>query len=410
MHQVLYPALAAVAWIGLAVKLRDLRRGRNPSRIAVCGALALLGSTFTASTPAVWSWLDRITGVANLAALWAHLCVVAFSGTVQLLVLWWVNPPEVARRRARARLALLAVAAVALVVLFLAAGPTEPHTTDFVATYAERPVFAAYLIVYLSAFAIGMVDVVRLCWPYAHVAGRSWLRRGLRTTAIGAACGLLYAGVRVADVIGAQAGADIRRWEPLAPPAASLGALLVILGLTMPAWGPRLSQFRGWVRRRRQYRQLQPLWSDLHRLMPQIALDPPVATPLSNLDRRLYRRVIELYDGSLALRPYLDEAAASRAGRIGTRLGLRSDDLAAVMEAARLRGAVRAYAHGAPRAAGDEDGDDEPAPGRPDEGTDLAQEVARLVRVSRAYAGSPVVAAAVAGRDALPAEETEVAM
>jgi hypothetical protein len=409
VHQWLYPALAAVAWIGLAVKLRDLRRGRDPSRVAVCGALALLGSTFTVSTPAVWSWLDRTTGVENLAALWANLSVVAFSGTVQLLVLWWVNPPEVARRQARLRLAFLAVTAVALVVLFLAAGPTEPHTTDFVATYAGRPVFAAYLLVYLSAFALGMVDVVRLCWPYARLAGRSWLRRGLRTTAVGAGCGLVYAAVRVADVIGAQAGADVKRWEPIAPPAASLGALLVILGLTMPAWGPRLSEFRGWVRRRRQYRQLQPLWSDLHRLMPQIALEPPAGTPLSNLDRQLYRRVIELYDGSLALRPYLDEAAASRARRIGARLGLRADDLAAVMEAARLRGAVRAYAHGEPHTATGEGGD-EPASARPDDGTDLAQEVARLVRVSRAYAGSPVVAAAVAGRDALPAEETEAAM
>nr|WP_173040173.1 DUF6545 domain-containing protein [Phytohabitans flavus] len=140
--------------------------------------------------------------------------------------------------------------------------------------------------------------------------------------------------------------------------------------------------------------------------MPQIALEPPVAAPLSNLDRRLYRRVIELYDGSLALRPYLDEAAANRAGRIGTRLGMRADDLAAVMEAARLRGAVRAYGHGAPQPAVEEDA----MPARLDEGTDLAEEVARLVRVSRAYAGSPVVAAAVAGRDALPAEETEVAM
>jgi hypothetical protein len=409
MNQVLYPALAAVAWIGLAVKVRDLHRGRNPSRVAVCGALALLGSTFTVSTPAVWSWLDRTTGVANLAALWAHLCVVAFSGTVQLLVLWWVNPPAAARRRARTRLSFLLVTAVALVVLFLAAGPTEPHTTDFVATYAGRPVFAAYLLVYLSAFAVGMFDVVRLCWPYARVAGRSWLRRGLRTTAVGAVFGLVYAAVRVADVAGAQAGADVRRWEPIAPPAASLGALLVILGLTMPAWGPRLSEFRGWLHRRRQYRQLQPLWADLHRLMPQIALEPPVAAPLSDLDRRLYRRVIELYDGSLALRPYLDEAAAGRAGRIGTRLGLRDDDLAAVMEAARLRGAVRAYASGEPRAAAD-DGAEDALPTRLDEGADLAQEVARLVRVSRAYAGSPVVAAAVAGRDALPAEETEVAM
>ncbi|GAA4695470.1 MAB_1171c family putative transporter [Phytohabitans rumicis] len=406
MTHVLYPALAAVAWAGFAVKLRDLRRGPNPARYAVCGALALLGSTFTVSTPAVWSWLDRTTGVANLAALWAHLSVVGFSATVQLLVLWWVNPTDLARRRTRARLAFLAVAAATMVVLFLAAGPTEPHATDFVATYVHRPHFAAYLLVYLAAFGLGLVDVVRLCWPYANMAGRSWLRRGLRTTAAGSVVGLVYCAVRVADVIGAQLDVDIRRWEWLAPIAASLGALLVILGLTMPAWGPRLSHIRGWLRRRRQYRQLQPLWSDLHRLMPQIALEPPVATPLRTLDRRLYRRVIELYDGSLALRPYLDEAAAGRAERIGARLGLRPDELSAVMEAARLRGAVRAYAHGEPVAPGA----DEATPARPDEGADLSEEVARLVRVSRAYAGSPVVAAAVAGREVLPAEETEVAM
>jgi hypothetical protein len=81
--------------------------------------------------------------------------------------------------------------------------------------------------------------------------------------------------------------------------------------------------------------------------------------------------------------------------------------LAAVEEAARLRGALRAFAAGDPadlagRVAADQT--------RPDETAELAQETARLVRVSRAYAGSPVVAAAVAGREVLPTGRTEVAM
>ncbi|MEJ3742144.1 MAB_1171c family putative transporter [Actinomycetes bacterium KLBMP 9797] len=404
MNQVLYPMLATAAWIGFAVKLRDLTRAPSPARWAVCAALTLLGITFTLSTPAVWAWLDRITGVPNLAALWAHLSVVAFSGTVQILVLWWVNPPAAARRRARARVVFLATAAVALVVLFLAAGPTESRPSGFVTSYVDRPVFAAYILVYLAAFGLGLVDVVRLCWPYAAVAGRSWLRRGLRTTAIGAVAGMAYCGVRIASVVGGQAGIDPRRWEWAAPVAASLGGLLVILGLTMPAWGPRLSQWRGWLRRRRQYRQLQPLWIDLHRLMPQIALEPPAAAPLGTVDRRLYRRLIELYDGFLALRPYLDGAAGERARRLGAEAGVRGDELAALVEAARLRGAMRAYARGARR-----DDDGKATPARPNDEADLAAEVARLVRVSRAYAFSPLVAAAVSGRP-LPAPSPEAAM
>lgn len=405
MNEVLYPVLAVTAWIGCAVKLHSLRRGGSPAGYAVCAALALLGSTFTMSTPAVWRWLDRVTGVPNLAALWAHLSVVGFSGTVQLLLLWWVNPPGEAGRRSRLRLAFLATAAVAMVALFLAAGPTEPRVGEFVATYLSRPVFAVYILVYLAAFGLGLIDVVRLCLPYATLSGRSWLRRGLRATAVGAMFGLVYCAVRIAGVIGARVGADPRRWEWIAPIAASIGALLVILGLTMPAWGPKLSQVRGWVRRRQQYRQLQPLWVDLHRLMPEIVLEPPVAVPLSTLDRRLYRRVIELYDGWLALRPYLDEAAGGRARRLGTQIGLREEELAAVVDAARLRGAVRAYTRGARNP-----DETEAAPVRPDEAADLAGEVARLVQVSRAYAFSPVVAAAVAGREVLFPDQTEVAM
>ena len=87
MHAVLYPALAGLAWFAFGYRLLDLRRGhhaRNPARYAVCAALALLAVVFTVSTPTVWALLDRATGVPNLAALTAHLCVVGFGATVEL--------------------------------------------------------------------------------------------------------------------------------------------------------------------------------------------------------------------------------------------------------------------------------------------------------------------------------------
>jgi hypothetical protein len=63
--------------------------------------------------------------------------------------------------------------------------------------------------------------------------------------------------------------------------------------------------------RHRDLRQLYPLWELLYRATPGIALDPPRsaladAIRLRNLEFRRYRRIIEIHDGRLALRPHLD--------------------------------------------------------------------------------------------------------
>src|SRR5690606_40121495 len=61
-------------------------------------------------------------------------------------------------------------------------------TVDF----ARVRTVAAYLAIYLSAFVAFTVDIARMCWWFARVAGRSWLSRGLRITAVGACFGLAY--------------------------------------------------------------------------------------------------------------------------------------------------------------------------------------------------------------------------
>ncbi|MBO4209176.1 MAB_1171c family putative transporter [Micromonospora echinofusca] len=385
MHGALYPVLAALAWAATGYRLLSAhQRGPGtPARRAVTNALALLAVTFTVSTPAVWTAADRLTGVNNIAALVAHLCVVAFSTTIQVLLLWWAEPTT-ARRRARHRQFVLGTVALVLLGLFVAAGPTESRNTDFVATYAGRPHFAVYLLAYLTAFAAGLVDIIRICWPYARLVGTGWLRTGLRTTTAGAAVGLVYCTVRALDIVEAAAGWNVHRGEALVPLSSSVGALLVILGLTMPAWGPRLAGVAGTVDRVRLLRQLHPLWHALSTAVPAVRLTPDRAGRWRPAER-LHRRVVEIYDARLALRPYLSEAVGERARRRGEASGLRGDELAAVVEAAKLRAALTAVtAESRPRRP------EEPA--TPDEALDEVREMRQLARVARAFAHSPLVA------------------
>lgn len=389
MHDLLYPALAILAWVAAGARLcSGMRHGPvAPARHAVTSAFALLAVAFTVSTPAVWVFADEITGIDNVNALIAHLCVVGFSTSLQVLLLWWTNPAETARPRSRNRLLTLAAVALLLTVLFVGIGPTDTHDTDFVVTYSHRPRLAAYLLVYLVAFSAGLIDIIRICWPYARLVGPGWLRRGLRTTAVGASIGLLYALARGLDVL-AAVGWHLPGWEGLIPITASTGALLVIGGLTIPPLAPHLDNLAGAVHRIRLLRQLRPLWAALCAAVPTVRLthDQRWGLPAD----RLHRRVIEIYDARLVLRPYLSEAVGDRARRGAEAHGLHGDDLAAVVEAAKLRAALTAMrADVRPRRP--------ERPGPTDPALDEVREVEQLARVARAFASSPLVG--VAARD-----------
>jgi hypothetical protein len=137
----------------------------------------------------------------------------------------------------------------------------------------------------------------------------------------------------------------------------------------------------------------------LCRSTPEIALVPPTSTARDTLafgdvDFRLYRRVIEIRDGRLVLRPYLAPGVAATARQLAEAAGLAGDQLQATVEAASLAAALHAKAgeqdvRGATTAS---EGGGKPA-GHPG-GADLCGEVAWLVQVARAFDRSPVVAAA----------------
>lgn len=314
MNELFYPAAAAVAWTALAYRLvRGLRHDpRDPALYVVCTAFALMGVIFTVSTPAVWARLDAAVDVPNLALLISQSGVIAFSGTIQCLIIFWTSPRADGWRRARWRVLWVLAVLAAMAALFTRAERYEERPTDAAATYAHDPAYAVYLGCYVAMVALGVVDIIRLCLPYARDAGRSWLSRGLRLTAIGAGFGLLYCGIRATTLIEGLLGTDVRRLEGLVPPVAALGAMLIVVGLTLPSLGPRLSRVGSWQTQRTAYQRLHPLWTAITVTVPEVVLDPAHEPPrriVRDVDRRLRRRVVEIGDGIRQLRHHLADAS-----------------------------------------------------------------------------------------------------
>jgi hypothetical protein len=158
-----------------------------------------------------------------------------------------------------------------------------------------------------------------------------------------------------------------RPWEPPEAPTPS-------------TWGRALEALQRAWRQWRSYRDLHPLWSVLHQSVPQIALSPPRGLR-HQIGFRLYRRVIEIRDGELALRPYLYAAVAEAAASAAAKSGLSADDLDTMVEATVLAAALQAKQ--AERRARHSTSCTPTLPGI---GLDLHREIASLRRVSRAFA------------------------
>lgn len=179
----------------------------------------------------------------------------------------------------------------------------------------------------------------------------------------------------------------------------TLGAVsvtLVVIGATMPAWGSRVgipSAYR-WLDRRRACRRLYPLWRDLCRAAPDIALDAVPsgladALVVQDLGFRLYRRVVEIRDGRLAVGTHLPPGVAEHAESMGRDAGLTGNKLHAVVEAGCLRAAIQARSLAYQNSGN-------PALPPTIGGAEVADEVAFLELVADAYRRSPIVRAVVA--------------
>ncbi|WP_328608691.1 hypothetical protein OG943_06085 [Amycolatopsis sp. NBC_00345] len=313
-----------LAWI-----LFLARRGGGPGRRTVRQVFLGLAVSLTALTPAGHAVIRAVTGAPDLPRLAGHagMLYAAWSAQRFLAHLNGIRPP---RRQGWWIGGMFAV----MCVLFALTPDLKPHS----------PWVMEYCFAYAAAQIPAFAGVIRLGLRYARPAGPAPLRTGLCLAVAGTAAGVLY-------LVDKTVLAAAPRWGfgyPLghaflvsqALPAAA--HVLVLVGVTLPGAAT-------WLDRCRRYRHLRPLWTALYRADPAIALDPPDGPHRLvpwGLRMRLYRRVIEIRDGLLALQPYRDPAVALAARESGASAGLRGRRLDAAVEAAAVVAALRARAGG----------------------------------------------------------------
>jgi hypothetical protein len=374
-----------------------LRHRRDPGRRAYWLALLFLAVALTILLPPVYLWIDRLSGVANLSRLLGDSLGLIASWRTQSFFVHLERAGEPARRPSRLGNWAL-VGTLALMACLFMLAPVDREELDFVRVYGGAPFVLQYRLLLLAALGLALGSMVSSALRYAGATRQAVVALGLRLSAMGASFGLCFVAFEAARLVCLRSGlGDVTPDADLITQvliAAALGFMLV--GTTVPSWGTRvgLPALLKWLDQYRSYRRLYRLWRALSRVNPGITLLPAAtgvreAFPIRDLDLRLYRRVVEIRDGQLSLRPYMDPAVAECARALCERATMSPEDTRAITEAAAVASALRNKVLGrkpsrrltAPGAFG---------------GADLNGEANWLERVASCYARSPIVDAAIA--------------
>ncbi|MGQ7297991.1 MAB_1171c family putative transporter [Quadrisphaera sp. KR29] len=309
---VVIPAVAVTVAVAATLRARDLLPGGRRDRQGLALALAGLAVGTTALVSPVYDALGRLTGLANVGEPLARTALMACAVGVLTMIsqLAGANaeaPAEEGRHWLRRRRTWLALAVAVLWTCF-AVGPHAGPVNSYIVTYAGDPAVMAYLLVFLSFVGAAFADLLRLGLRMRATLVGPLLTSGWLITA-GAAAGCCFVLVRLLGLAAVGAG---RSEVPtvLAWPGALLAAaasVLLVTGTLWPAARSRARALSADLSAHATSVQLYPMWSDLVRLRPAVAMEPdpgPVRAALSprNGRWRLYRRVIELRDAVRMLR------------------------------------------------------------------------------------------------------------
>ncbi|MFF3487962.1 MAB_1171c family putative transporter [Streptomyces sp. NPDC002701] len=377
-------------------------RGSDPAQRYIAGFAACMGAAMLFRAPVVMSALRDLAPLDTVVMLITHE-LKSFAHVLLLLVGLSLRPagPDHRAQGRQIRLAVVVLVAEAAVLLMagvraesgLATAP--PDRRWFLAVY--NVLFAAYGTWCLLVLTRELVRQTR------QVAAGP-MRTGLRLMTFAALLGIVWTlWVLTYVPMNLTQGLHTASEDVVCSVLGAVTAALATGGATATWWarasgGPLAAPGR-WLSAYRTHRALEPLWSALRTELPQIALDPaaPRRPVLWRAEFDLYRRVIEIRDGHLALRPYFPADATGRAALTGTDgtatasvgPGERSAEVRAVMEAATIAAALEGKRAGRTPA-----GVHPAGPVSQQIAGTVAAEVAWLLLVTAAFVSSPEVAAA----------------
>jgi hypothetical protein len=372
---VLTVAVFAVLWTVVLVRLPTvLRDAKQRAMWATCFTLALCK---VAALPAVGAWLERFTASAEiLPHLLAVACVFFLLRFISLITDRYATRP----RAATYQMIVTGAVGVALVVLdVLSPGGVRSAGSQLLTTDVPAATVAYWVV--LDTYLGGILAAASaLFWRMGRTAPRERraLRVGLRLIVAGLLLTLLFAVQRIVFVLAHALGAGVPAiaMGPVFEVLRAVGAILALGGGLVPAVGWARATLGAY----RSLRALRPLWQAMRAAFPDVILFPPRRALLErfgvvDVHLRLYRRVIEIRDGLLALREHLPADATHAAAGYLDEHGSAYPQRAALAEACGIALALHLRRSGwrAPGGAG----------GRWAEvGADLADEVGWMRQVS----------------------------
>lgn len=267
-----------------------------------CGAVlypfeAILGNTVQAQLAA---------GPAVL--MWIHESVLLL--LVYLLICFFLYG-ALADNRAKRHAAWQAVPLViGLSIVAVTALILDPHADPF--HYPQPVVGTLYVTSDLySAYGFGTACFWTL--RYARIAAAR-LSRGLRVASIGFGTLTIVKVILITIVVLDTAGTTVPTPLVVAQDILLLpGILIFTIGVNYPGAVMRGKATQVWYRHLRDYHRLRPLWTELHNVFPDDALQrAPISRwkdilTFHGVHRRYYRRAIECRDGLVRLSPYIAE-------------------------------------------------------------------------------------------------------